>query len=63
MVLQYREGTAKLLVRLPEEWKNRLNAVADRLNQQNPAANYSATSIARDAIIEKIQALEKVVDR
>lgn len=63
MVLQYREGTARLLVRLPQEYKDRLNILAEKLNRKNGAANYSATSLAREAIIAKIEELEGVVDR
>lgn len=55
---QYAKGTVSILVRLPEEWKDRLQYVTERMNIKYPGANFSSTSIARQCILEKIEQLE-----
>lgn len=48
----YKKGTAVIYLRLPEEWKKRLYTVAKTMDK-------SATALARDILIERIQELEK----
>jgi predicted DNA-binding protein len=50
----YKKGTAVIYLRLPEEWKKRLYTVAKTMDK-------SATALARDILIERIQELEKKI--
>lgn len=49
---QYAPGSSQLLIRLPEETKRRLYQAVERLNSENPGAQYSANSVVR-SLIEK----------
>jgi len=51
--------TSSLLLRLPKSWKNRLAAVAKQLQEKHPDGKFSSTSIARNAVIARIKALEQ----
>ncbi len=48
---QYAPDSAQLLIRLPEEMKRKLYRAVERLNTENPGAQYSANSVVR-ALIE-----------
>jgi predicted DNA-binding protein len=50
---KYREGTAALYLRLPEEWKRRLFELAKKKGRP-------ATELARKAIIEYVEREEKI---
>lgn len=56
---QYAPGTKSILVRLPESWKKRLNEVVKKTNEKYPDANFTAASIARNAIMARIEEIEK----
>lgn len=56
---QYAPGTTSILIRLPEELKERLMEVTRKLNEKYPDASYSAASIARNAILARVEELEK----
>ena len=48
---QYAPDSAQLLIRLPEEMKRKLYRAVERLNAENPGAQYSANSVV-SALIE-----------
>ncbi len=49
---KYATDSTQLLIRLPEEMKRNLYRAVEKLNSENPGAQYSANSIVR-AMIEK----------
>lgn len=51
--------TTSILIRLPIKLKKRLAEVAKKLNEKYPDANYSAASIAKNAIMTRVEELEK----
>ncbi len=55
---QYAPGTTSILIRMPDELKERLVEVTRKLNEKYPDANYSAVSIARNAILARVEELE-----
>lgn len=53
---KYKEGTAVIYLRLPEEWKERLYSVAKRLNRP-------ATALVRDWVIKKVEEVEEILKK
>lgn len=51
---KYKDGTKAILVRLPEEDKKRVEAAAGALNMQT-------TEFARQAILERVAVVEKLM--
>ncbi len=51
--------TTSILIRLPKNLKSRLADVTKKLNKKYPDANYSAASIAKNAIMTRVEELEK----
>ena len=51
--------TETILIRVPVGTKDRLKEKADKLNTERPDANYTAHAIARVAILQRIDELEK----
>lgn len=49
---QYAKDSTQLLVRLPQKMKRDLYKAVERLNEENPGAQYSANSVVR-AMIER----------
>ena len=49
---KYATDSTQLLIRLPEEMKRNLYRAVEKLNSENPGAQYSANSIVR-GMIEK----------
>ena len=49
---KYAEDSTSVLLRLPKDLKTRLYEATERLNEDNPGANYSANSIVRAAITD-----------
>ena len=49
---KYATDSTQLLIRLPEEMKRNLYSAVEKLNSENPGAQYSENSIVR-AMIEK----------
>ena len=52
---QYAAGSSQLLIRLPEEMKQKLYAAVERLNVANPGAQYSANAVVRTLIDQFVQ--------
>ena len=52
-----------ILIRLPQSWKERLAKAAEKMNRIHPGASYSAHSIARAAIFDRIEEIEKMPQR
>jgi hypothetical protein len=48
-----------ILLRLPGDYRDRLNKVVEILNDKYPDAKYSALSIAKTAAIKRIEELEQ----
>jgi len=48
-----------IYIRIPGELKTRLKKIADELNQANPGANYSMSSLITAAIEKEVIRLEK----
>lgn len=48
-----------ILIRLSTDLKEKLDSIVEELREQRPEGNYTASSIARAAIIEKIEELEQ----
>jgi len=54
------KGVSKsILLRLPDDYRDRLNLVVEKLNKKYPDANYSALSIVKASTIKRIEELEK----
>jgi predicted DNA-binding protein len=53
---KYKEGTAHIYLRLPEEWKGRLYAVAKRLDKP-------ATALVREWVIKKVVEIEEILKK
>lgn len=51
--------TETILIRVPVGTKDRLKEHADKLNVEHPDANYTAHAIARVAILQRIEELDK----
>jgi len=51
--------TKSILLRLPDDYRDRLNEVVKKLNKKYPDANYSALSIVKASTIKRIEELEK----
>lgn len=49
----------RLYLRLPGDLKSRLEVVAEKMQQQSPEGDFSASSIVRAAIEQKVAELEK----
>lgn len=57
---QYAPGTTSILIRLPESWKKRLAEAAKKMNEKYPDANFTAASIAKNAIMARVEEIEKL---
>jgi len=57
------KDSTTMLLRLPKKWKKRLHKVAAKLNEKYPEGNFSASSIARNAIIMRVEELEKEFEK
>lgn len=51
MANQYARDSTQLLIRLPDKMKRDLYGAVEKLNRENPGAQYSANSVVR-ALIE-----------
>ena len=60
---QYAPDSARLFIRIPQGWKERLERVTKEKNVLDPAGNYSVNSIVRAAIMETVLHLEEDVAR
>jgi hypothetical protein len=60
---QYAPDSARLFIRIPQAWKERLERVAREKNALDPAGNYSVNSIVRAAIMETVVRLEEEIAR
>ena len=52
---QYRSGTVRVLIRMPEELRDRLKTAAD-------LAGSTMSDIARDAIADRLDLIEKLTN-
>jgi len=52
---QYRSGTVRVLIRMPEELRDRLKTAAD-------SAGSTMSDIARDAIADRLDLIEKLTN-
>lgn len=60
---QYAPDSARLFIRIPQAWKERLERVTKEKNSLDPAGNYSVNSIVRTAIMETVLRLEEEIAR
>ena len=60
---QYAPDSARLFIRIPQAWKERLERVTKEKNALDPAGNYSVNSIVRAAIMETVVRLEEEIAR
>lgn len=51
--------TARLIVLLPKDLLARLRRCVAEKNRMEPGGNFSASSIARQAILEKVEEIER----
>lgn len=58
MTGKYAEESTSMLLRLPKDLKKRLHEATERLNEDNPGANYSANSIVRAAILDYLELVD-----
>ena len=58
MTGKYAEESTSMLLRLPKDLKKRLYEATERLNEDNPGANYSANSIVRAAILDYLELVD-----
>ena len=55
---KYADDSTSVLLRLPKDLKTRLYEATERLNEDNPGANYSANSIVRAAITDYLDVID-----
>ena len=56
---KYADDSTSLLLRLPKDLKDRLYKTAEKMNEANPGANYSANSMIRAAIIAYLDQMDE----
>lgn len=56
---KYADDTTSMLVRMPKSLKERLAKATTYMNAKHHEANYSSVSIARNAILSRVEEIEK----